>query len=132
MLASAAFAKGNSTGLDEWNSVTTNLITTDDDVILDIHSYSYNYEGQLEIHADLTLTVLTGHWSNFDFGFCLSRDETNWDCMKSRGNYDPSPGLGDIGTVLEDGYYTGWADRYFGNRVPLVETEERCQNKWLL
>ena len=109
MLASAAFARGDSTGLDDQNSVTTNLITNDD-VTLDIHTYSKNEAGQLDFHADFTLAILTGKWSNVEFGFCLSRDENDWDCMRSRGNYDPD--LGSSSTVLEDGYYTGAADEF--------------------
>jgi len=44
LLASAAFARGDSTGLDDQNSVTTNLITNDD-MTLDIHTYSKNEAG---------------------------------------------------------------------------------------
>ena len=129
MLASAAFARGDSTGLDDQNSVTTNLITNDD-VTLDIHTYSKNEAGQLDFHADFTLAILTGKWSNVEFGFCLSKDENNWDCMRSRGNYDPDQSSS--GTVLEDGYYTGAADGFKNFKFTVDdETAETDQNKWL-
>jgi len=130
LLASAAFARGNSTGLDDKNSITTNLITSDD-VTLDIHTYSKNAAGQLDFHADFTLAVLTGQWSNIEFGFCLSRDEANWDCLRSRGNYDPSQDSS--GVVLEDGYYTGTAADFKNTKFEVDdETAETDQNKWLI
>ena len=129
LLASAAFARGNSTGLDDQNSITSTLLTSDD-VTLDIHTYSKNDAGQLDFHADFTLAVLTGQWSNIEFGFCLSRDENNWDCLRSRGNYDPSQGS--TGAVLEDGYYTGAASDFSNFRFKVDdETAETDQNKWL-
>jgi hypothetical protein len=98
-------------------------------VTLDLHTYSQN-AAEYEFHGDLTLTLLTGQWSNIEFGFCLSRDETNWDCLRSRGNYDPSQSSS--GMALKDGYYTGAASDFQNFRFKEDdETAETDQNKWL-
>ena len=109
MLAIAAFAMGDETGLDWMNAISHDLIRNDD-VRMELHTYSNNEAGQLDFHANMSLVIRTVQLSNLEFGVCLSRDENNWDCMRSRGNYDPDQGSSV--TVLEDGYYTGAADEF--------------------
>jgi len=76
---------------------------------LDLHTYAQK-TSEYELHADFTLALLEGQWSNLEVGFCLSRDENNWDCLRSRGNYDPSQSSS--GLVLADGFYTGKASDF--------------------
>ena len=80
-VAAIVAAKGNNSGLDRDNAVTTDLMT-ESKVTLKLHAYNADNNGTSELHGDLE--VSGGNWFDYlIFGFCFQKDgAANWDCNR--------------------------------------------------
>jgi len=98
LIAAIATAKGEGTGADRDNAVTTVLLD-ETKVKLTLHSYnSLNDDGTKELHGDLAAGMgsdeASSFWyENLVYGFCAQvGDSATWDCLKVTTNVNTSAG----------------------------------------
>lgn len=110
LLISAAFAKGNDTGLDEANAKTTNLVKTAD-VELDLNTWATGDKNAQEFLADLTLSLPgAAKYKWIRYGACFATNEAadQWDCVDAQGTYGGS----ETDITLTDKQYAGKASDF--------------------